>query len=87
MPQDISDGEVKSYAQAVRGKSRAGSSSSLDKIKEMLGTGNTDSIVCHSPESLTRFRQRPECRGRFRKLYKDIVESHRLHDYRLMRLL
>jgi len=47
----------------------------LDKIKKMLGT-NTDSIVCHNPESGHSSR---ECHAvDFCNEYKDIVESHGL---------
>lgn len=76
--QDVSDAEVKSYAQAVL-QAEPVRQAALDKIKKMLGTENTDSVVCHSPESLDTLPDNAQnVAVDFCNEYKDIVESHRL---------
>ncbi len=69
---------MKSYAQAVL-KAEPVRQAALDKIKKMLGTENTDSVVCHSPESLDTLPENAQnVAVDFCNEYKDIVESHRL---------
>lgn len=76
--QHVSDPEVKSYAQAVL-KAEPVRQAALDKIKEMLGSENTDSIVCHNPESLDTLPDNAQnVAVDFCNEYKDIVESHGL---------
>lgn len=76
--QDVSDAEVKSYAQAVL-KAEPVRQAALDKIKKMLGTENTDSIGCHNPESLDTLPDKAQnVAVDFCNEYKNLVESHGL---------
>jgi hypothetical protein len=76
--QDVSDAEVKSYAQAVL-KAEPVRQAASDEIKKILGSENTDSIVCHNPESLDTLPDSAQnVAVDFCNEYKNIVEGYGL---------